>query len=93
MVSLQDDKKVAVIGITTETARDTKKLLRFSILSVIAAVAVASRLFSVVNFESIIHEFDPWCVDTLCRADIQVQLQSFEALRERRSVRVYELVR
>ncbi|KAI1369493.1 glycosyltransferase family 66 protein [Xylaria arbuscula] len=38
----------------------TKTLLKVIILAIIAAAAVASRLFSVIRFESIIHEFDPW---------------------------------
>ncbi|KAI9889160.1 MAG: oligosaccharyl transferase stt3 subunit [Vezdaea aestivalis] len=42
------------------TGRDTRILLRSIILVTIAAAAVASRLFSVIRFESIIHEFDPW---------------------------------
>ncbi|CAH0049699.1 unnamed protein product [Clonostachys solani] len=40
--------------------QNTRTLLRVSILFLIAAAAVASRLFSVIRFESIIHEFDPW---------------------------------
>ncbi|CAJ2513394.1 Uu.00g015130.m01.CDS01 [Anthostomella pinea] len=40
--------------------QSTKTLLRVLILCFIAAAAVASRLFSVIRFESIIHEFDPW---------------------------------
>ncbi|OTB03115.1 glycosyltransferase family 66 protein [Hypoxylon sp. CI-4A] len=40
--------------------QSTKTLLRALILFFIAAAAVASRLFSVIRFESIIHEFDPW---------------------------------
>ncbi|KAH0291973.1 oligosaccharyl transferase stt3 subunit, partial [Aureobasidium sp. EXF-3399] len=43
-----------------ETGRNTRGLLRLIILVTIAATAVASRLFSVIRFESIIHEFDPW---------------------------------
>ncbi|KAI3544383.1 oligosaccharyl transferase STT3 subunit [Colletotrichum paranaense] len=39
---------------------NTRTVLRVTILSLIAAAAVASRLFSVIRFESIIHEFDPW---------------------------------
>ncbi|KAI1845620.1 hypothetical protein JX265_005310 [Neoarthrinium moseri] len=39
---------------------NTKTLLRVIILALIAGAAVASRLFSVIRFESIIHEFDPW---------------------------------
>ncbi|KAJ5675808.1 hypothetical protein N7462_008705 [Penicillium macrosclerotiorum] len=42
------------------SARNTRGLLRILILVTIAAAAVASRLFSVIRFESIIHEFDPW---------------------------------
>ncbi|KAJ5902378.1 Dolichyl-diphosphooligosaccharide--protein glycosyltransferase subunit stt3 [Penicillium taxi] len=38
----------------------TRGLLRIIILLTIAAAAVSSRLFSVIRFESIIHEFDPW---------------------------------
>ncbi|PWY72490.1 STT3 subunit of Oligosaccharyl transferase [Aspergillus sclerotioniger CBS 115572] len=42
------------------SGRTTRGLLRFIILATIAAAAVSSRLFSVIRFESIIHEFDPW---------------------------------
>ncbi|KAK6958140.1 oligosaccharyl transferase stt3 subunit [Daldinia eschscholtzii] len=40
--------------------QSTKTLLRVIILCFIAGAAIASRLFSVIRFESIIHEFDPW---------------------------------
>ncbi|QIW97175.1 hypothetical protein AMS68_002693 [Peltaster fructicola] len=43
-----------------ESGRNTRGLLRLIILCTIAAAAVSSRLFSVIRFESIIHEFDPW---------------------------------
>jgi dolichyl-diphosphooligosaccharide---protein glycosyltransferase len=39
-----------------ETGKSTRSLLRVVILVTIAAAAVASRLFSVIRFESIIHE-------------------------------------
>ncbi|KAF2806831.1 oligosaccharyl transferase stt3 subunit [Mytilinidion resinicola] len=42
------------------TGPNTQGLLRVIILFTIAAAAVSSRLFSVIRFESIIHEFDPW---------------------------------
>ncbi|KAJ5092173.1 hypothetical protein NUU61_007043 [Penicillium alfredii] len=42
------------------SGRNTRGLLRILILCTIAAAAVSSRLFSVIRFESIIHEFDPW---------------------------------
>lgn len=37
-----------------------KILLKRAILGLIAVVAFSSRLFSIVRYESIIHEFDPW---------------------------------
>ncbi|EHY59707.1 oligosaccharyl transferase stt3 subunit [Exophiala dermatitidis] len=42
------------------TSKSTRGLLRIIILCTIAAAAVSARLFSVIRFESIIHEFDPW---------------------------------
>ncbi|OJI97777.1 hypothetical protein ASPVEDRAFT_37205 [Aspergillus versicolor CBS 583.65] len=42
------------------SGRSARGLLRIIILVTIAAAAVSSRLFSVIRFESIIHEFDPW---------------------------------
>ncbi|KAF4983482.1 hypothetical protein FZEAL_1105 [Fusarium zealandicum] len=42
------------------TGPNTRTLLRVVILLLIAGAAVSSRLFSVIRFESIIHEFDPW---------------------------------
>ncbi|KAF9894244.1 oligosaccharyl transferase stt3 subunit [Aspergillus nanangensis] len=42
------------------SGRTSRGLLRIIILATIAAAAVSSRLFSVIRFESIIHEFDPW---------------------------------
>jgi hypothetical protein len=47
-----------------ETARNTRGLLRLIILCTIAAAAVASRLFSVIRFESIIHE----CMDNTTKS-------------------------
>ncbi|KAH6998152.1 family 66 glycosyltransferase [Ilyonectria sp. MPI-CAGE-AT-0026] len=42
------------------TAPKVRTLLRVVILFFIAGAAISSRLFSVIRFESIIHEFDPW---------------------------------
>jgi dolichyl-diphosphooligosaccharide--protein glycosyltransferase len=39
-----------------ETGRNTRGLLRLIILCTIAAAAISARLFSVIRFESIIHE-------------------------------------
>ncbi|KAG5990576.1 oligosaccharyl transferase stt3 subunit [Claviceps spartinae] len=41
-------------------SESTRTLLRVIILCFIAGAAISSRLFSVIRFESIIHEFDPW---------------------------------
>lgn len=45
---------------SSNTIDSIKLLLKATILVTIAGAAVSSRLFSVVRFESIIHEFDPW---------------------------------
>ncbi|PCH44529.1 glycosyltransferase family 66 protein [Wolfiporia cocos MD-104 SS10] len=46
--------------LTPSTVANTRSLLRIVALALISGAAIASRLFAVVNFESIIHEFDPW---------------------------------
>ncbi|KAI0091556.1 oligosaccharyl transferase STT3 subunit [Irpex rosettiformis] len=47
-------------NVSPETVANTSSLLRIVSLALISGAAIASRLFAVVNFESIIHEFDPW---------------------------------
>mgnify|MGYP001506774139 CR=1 FL=1 len=37
-------------------------LIRFTVLGLCWLIAFCSRLFAVIRFESIIHEFDPWFV-------------------------------
>ena len=37
-----------------------QSLLCFVVLSLAWLVGFASRLFAIIRFESIIHEFDPW---------------------------------
>ncbi|KAK9465145.1 Oligosaccharyl transferase STT3 subunit-domain-containing protein [Lipomyces arxii] len=52
-----------MVALPKSIPKSTEKalpLLRTVILLVIASAAISSRLFSVVRFESIIHEFDPW---------------------------------
>lgn len=39
-----------------------KSLLTFTILALACIAGFASRLFAVIRFESIIHEFDPWYI-------------------------------
>ncbi|GAO52644.1 oligosaccharyl transferase STT3 subunit [Saitoella complicata NRRL Y-17804] len=46
--------------LSKQTSRDARGLLKVVILALIAGAAIASRLFSVIRFESVIHEFDPW---------------------------------
>ncbi|PIS57128.1 hypothetical protein CJI97_000153 [Candidozyma auris] len=50
-------KPSTVCGVKIDTIR---LLLRAVIFISIAGAAISSRLFSVIRFESIIHEFDPW---------------------------------
>ncbi|KAI0714156.1 oligosaccharyl transferase STT3 subunit [Cerioporus squamosus] len=47
-------------NLSPATVANTSSLLRIVALALISGAAIASRLFAVVNFESIIHEFDPW---------------------------------
>lgn len=49
--------QLRVLGVSVATVR---VLLRVIIFITIAGAAVSLRLFSVIRFESIIHEFDPW---------------------------------
>ncbi|KAI1107725.1 glycosyltransferase family 66 protein [Jackrogersella minutella] len=61
-MSVATDASSAPVDLLVSVGKNqsTKTLLRVIILFFIAAAAVASRLFSVIRFESIIHEFDPW---------------------------------
>ncbi|KAF8940130.1 oligosaccharyl transferase stt3 subunit [Dissophora ornata] len=45
---------------SAESTSTVAKVLKPTILILIAVVAIASRLFSIIRFESVIHEFDPW---------------------------------
>ncbi|QRV73765.1 glycosyltransferase family 66 protein [Ceratobasidium sp. AG-Ba] len=47
-------------ALSKEAVANTASLLRIVVLVFISGAAIASRLFAVINFESIIHEFDPW---------------------------------
>lgn len=46
--------------LSESTLNNVKLFLKVVILISIAGAAISSRLFSVIRFESIIHEFDPW---------------------------------
>jgi len=43
-------------NLSTGTVNNTASLLRIVALALISGAAIASRLFAVINFESIIHE-------------------------------------
>lgn len=49
-------------GKSAISALGATSLLTFVILSLCWIVGFASRLFAIIRFESIIHEFDPWWV-------------------------------
>lgn len=57
IVSIADDGKLIVKDTTLKFIKGLLVLLIFVCLSF---AAISSRLFSVIRFESIIHEFDPW---------------------------------
>ena len=48
-------------GVSPATVKNTVSLLRILALALISGAAIASRLFAVVNFESIIHELYVFC--------------------------------
>ena len=45
---------------SVDVVAGTQSLLTAVILGLACVVAFSSRLFAVIRFESIIHEFDPW---------------------------------
>ena len=55
--TISSKPQLKVLGIDVELIR---VLLKVIIFISIAGAAISSRLFSVIRFESIIHEFDPW---------------------------------
>ena len=42
------------------TLKDYAPVFKIVILALIAMLAFTVRVFSVIRFESVIHEFDPW---------------------------------
>lgn len=54
---VQTKAQLKVLGVNIEIVR---LLLQVIIFISIAGAAISSRLFSVIRYESIIHEFDPW---------------------------------
>lgn len=47
-------------NLAPSTVQNTASFLRILAFVFISGAAIASRLFAVINFESVIHEFDPW---------------------------------
>lgn len=59
------DKKTTTKQMKTSTltnAAGLNSLITFTVLLLAWIAGFASRLFAVIRFESIIHEFDPWYV-------------------------------
>ncbi|EGD76691.1 oligosaccharyl transferase [Salpingoeca rosetta] len=54
------DKVNAAFGSTEEQREKTMSLMKLAILVLACAMAFLSRLFAVIRFESVIHEFDPY---------------------------------
>jgi dolichyl-diphosphooligosaccharide--protein glycosyltransferase len=61
-------KAVYSLDLSPATLATTASLLRIVALCLISAAAISSRLFAVVNFESIIHELCVFLlyIDRLC---------------------------
>ena len=62
---VEPEKQVEEVSGETERergARGALSLLAVVILAAAYLVAFCSRLFAVIRFESIIHEFDPWLI-------------------------------
>ncbi|KAJ3246813.1 oligosaccharyl transferase stt3 subunit [Chytriomyces hyalinus] len=51
--------RVSMVAANSKNAADAV-WLRVVILAAISVLSVSTRLFSVIRFESVIHEFDPW---------------------------------
>ena len=49
-----------VKGLSMMNPAGSKSLIVFMVLALAWMVGFASRLFAVIRFESIIHEYDPW---------------------------------
>jgi hypothetical protein len=49
-------------NLSPATVANTASLLRIVTLTLISGAAIASRLFAVINFESIIHELYVLCI-------------------------------
>ncbi len=47
-------------AVSLSNPRGSMSLIVFVVLALAWIVGFASRLFAVIRFESIIHEFDPW---------------------------------
>ena len=57
---IKKEEDLAKLKAQETTANGVLCLLSVIILAAAYLVAFSSRLFAVIRFESIIHEFDPW---------------------------------
>lgn len=57
---IEDNKKSGLGDLIQQSAQKWSPAFRTAILLGICTMAVLSRVFSVIRYESIIHEFDPW---------------------------------
>ena len=56
---------MATENVRVQKADGRQSLLRVTVLGLAWLAGFCSRLFAVIRFESIIHEFDPWYVSTV----------------------------
>ena len=57
---VRDTQQQSQTGQSIDKKPISHNFLKFIILILIWLIAFSSRMFSVIRFESIIHEFDPW---------------------------------
>ena len=62
--SAMSSKTVARPSTSLMNPAGSKSLIVFVVLALCCILGFSSRLFAVIRFESIIHEFDPWWVGT-----------------------------
>ena len=61
-VALQEKKEKSSVETFSSASEGITSLLTIVVLALACLAAFCSRLFAVIRFESIIHEFDPWYV-------------------------------
>lgn len=59
---MADTGEVATVRGAFSNSNGWKSLIIFFVLALAWIAGFSARLFSVIRFESVIHEFDPWLV-------------------------------